>query len=48
MDWNWNDDPVATCDRCGRETWEPESVGTTDDMTQPDGHPCGGTFRAVT
>lgn len=36
----------ARCDRCGRSSWAPDNVGTIDRMTQPDGRPCGGTFRA--
>lgn len=37
--------PVATCHRCGRHTWNPDSVGRIDQMRQPDGLPCGGTFE---
>ena len=39
-----DDEPVATCDRCGRATWDVDAIGAADGMTQPDGHPCGGVF----
>lgn len=37
---------VAICNRCHRQTWEPDAVDTEDRMTQPDGNPCGGRFIA--
>ena len=37
---------VARCDGCGRSTWACEDVGKVDTMTQPNGKPCGGIFRA--
>lgn len=37
-----NETPVATCDRCGRKSWDPEAVDIEDRMIQPDGNPCGG------
>lgn len=36
--------PLAACDRCGRESWDSGVIGTTDQMTQPNGQRCGGTF----
>lgn len=38
--------PVATCNRCGRGTWDRAEIGTEDQMTQPDGKPCGGRMEA--
>lgn len=40
-----NDPHVGECNRCHRKTWDAETIGTEDRMTQPDGGPCGGTFE---
>jgi hypothetical protein len=34
--------PLGQCDRCLRQTWSADEVGTEDRMTQPDGNSCGG------
>lgn len=34
--------PLGVCNRCGRQTWAADAVGTEDRMMQPDGNPCGG------
>lgn len=39
-----NAPPLAECDRCHRQTWALNMVGTVDQMPQPDGSLCGGTF----
>lgn len=41
------DAPSARCGRCKRYTWDESLFGQEDQMTQPDGHPCGGIFVAV-
>lgn len=38
---------VAECGQCGRSSWDTGAIGRLDEMTQPNGQPCGGTFRAV-
>lgn len=38
---------LAQCNRCGRFTWSPSEVRTTDLMTQPDSRPCGGFMEAL-
>jgi hypothetical protein len=38
--------PLAECNRCHRETWDPDDISTEDRMPQPDGNPCGGWFVA--
>jgi hypothetical protein len=38
--------PLAVCNRCERQTWDADLVGTEDRMTQPDGNPCGGRFES--
>lgn len=38
---------IGECNRCHRKTWDAETVGTEDRMTQPDGGPCGGTFEVL-
>jgi len=40
-------DAVAECGRCGRSTWDAAAIGRLDEMTQPNGKPCGGVFLAV-
>lgn len=42
-----NDPASGECNRCHRKTWDAETIGTEDRMTQPDGGPCGGTFEAL-
>lgn len=39
-------EPLGQCNRCGRDFWKRESIGTVDEMTQPDGEICGGRFFA--
>ena len=40
-----DDAPYQQCDKCHRKSWAEESFGSTCQMTQPSGHPCGGVFR---
>ncbi len=34
--------PLGECNRCHRQSWTESELGTEDQVTQPDGNPCGG------